>query len=107
MAENPDRGISGFRITGQSLINENCHNSRISNDIVMKLGSITKLCKRNTVTSKEFDDDFMLLKCDIIIFFPIYGQFGAIPKPDFGRMVYKTYIVINRIDLSYKSSKQN
>ena len=33
--------------------------------------------------------------CDIIAIFSIYGQFGAIQKPDFGRTVRKTYIFIN------------
>ena len=33
--------------------------------------------------------------CDIIAIFSIYGQFGAIQKPDSGRTVSKTYIFIN------------
>ena len=37
-----------FSISSQSLINKNCHNSRTSNDIDMKLGSATKLDKKNT-----------------------------------------------------------
>ena len=32
---------------------------------------------------------------DAIVNFPIYGRFGAIRKPDSGRLVYKTYIFIN------------
>ena len=36
--ENSDRSISDFWISGQSFVKENCHNSRISNDIDMKLG---------------------------------------------------------------------
>ena len=32
-----------FQISGQSLIKENCHNSRISHEIGMKLGSVIKL----------------------------------------------------------------
>ena len=43
---------------------------------------------------KKIDDDVMSANCDVIIFFPIYGQFVAIRKPDFRRMVYKTYILI-------------
>ena len=31
---------------------------------------------------------------EIMFFFLIYGQFAAIPKPDSGPMVYKTYIFI-------------
>ena len=32
---------------------------------------------------------------DVITNFPIYGQFGAIQKPESGRMVCRTYISIN------------
>ena len=35
--QNPDGGISDFRISGQSLIKENYHNSRTSDEIDMKL----------------------------------------------------------------------
>ena len=62
----------------------------------MKLGPMTKLEKRNTATSKKFDDNDMSVSCDVVIIFPIYGQFGAIRKPDFGSMVCKTYIFINK-----------
>ena len=41
--QNSNGGISDFRISGQSLLKENCHNSRTSHDIVMKLGPGTKL----------------------------------------------------------------
>ena len=61
----------------------------------MKLGPVTKLDKRNKTTSKKFDDDVMSENCDVIVIFPIYGQFGAIRKPDSGRIVCKTYIFIN------------
>ena len=56
----------------------------------MKLGPKTKLDKRNLATSKNFDDGAMSRNCDVIVVFPIYGQFLAIQKPDSGRMVYKT-----------------
>ena len=36
------------------------------------------------------------------LFNPIYGQFGAIWKPNSGRIVCKTYIFINSNLLSYK-----
>ena len=52
-----------FRISGQSLIKENCHNCRISDDIDMTLGPVTKLDKRNKATSKKFDDDAMSANC--------------------------------------------
>ena len=55
----------------------------------MKLGPVTKLDKTNKTTSKKFDDDVMSKNCDIIIIFPIYGQFGAIWKLDSARIVCK------------------
>ena len=45
--------MSNFRIAGQSLIKENCHYSRTSNDIDMKLRPVTKLGKINKKSSKE------------------------------------------------------
>ena len=53
IGSNSDENIYDFRISGQSLINENCSNSRTSNDIGMKLGPVTNLDKRNTATSKK------------------------------------------------------
>ena len=61
----------------------------------MKLKPVTKIEKRNTSTSTSFDDDVISVNCDVTIFFPIYGQFGAIREPDSGRMVCKTYNFIN------------
>ena len=49
----------------------------------------------------------MLENCDVIVIFPIYGQFGAIRKVDSERMVCKTYIFINSNRLSYRNWKQN
>ena len=73
----------------------------------MKLGPVTKIDKRNTATSRKFDDDVMLANCDVIVFFLIYGQFAAIRKLYSGRMAYKTYIFINNNLKSYKNWKQN
>ena len=61
----------------------------------MKFGPITKIDKRNTSTSKKFDDDFMLIDCNVIVFFLVYGKFAAIQRSDFRGMVFKTYIFIN------------
>ena len=47
----------------------NCHNSRSSDDIGMKLGPATKLDKRNKTTSKEIDDDFILKIVTSLSFF--------------------------------------
>ena len=49
----------------------------------------------------------MSANCDVIVIFPIYGQFGAIWKPDYGGIAAKTCIFINSHLLSYKNSKQN
>ena len=61
-------------MSGHSLIKENCHNSRTSDDIDMKLGPVTKLDKRNKTTSKQFDYNVTSENCDVSIIFPIYGQ---------------------------------
>ena len=93
--------ISGF--LGQSLMKENCHNSRTSDDIDMKLGPVTKFDKRNKTMQKKFDDNVMSANCDVIAIFSIYGQFGAIWKSDSGRIVCKTYIFIKSDLSSYKN----
>ena len=68
----------------------------------MKFGPVTKIDKRNTATSKKIDQDIMLASCDIIFIFPISGQFGAIRKTDYRRVISKTYIFSNSNLLSYK-----
>ena len=75
----------------------------------MKLEPETKPDKRNKIkaTSKKLDDDVMSENCDVIAIFPICSQFGAIWKPDSGRIVCKNYIFINSTLLSYKNLKQN
>ena len=72
IGQNSDGGITNFQISGQSLIKENCHNSRASTDIDMKLGPVTKLDMENKITSKKFDDDTMSANCDVVVVFPIY-----------------------------------
>ena len=44
--------------------------------------------------------------CDVIVVFPIYGQFGVIGKPDSGRKICKFCIFINSNLLSYKNWKK-
>ena len=63
----------------------------------MNLGPVTKLHKRNKTTSKKFGSDVISENCD----------FGAIRKPDSGRIVCKTYVFINSHLLSYNNSKRN
>ena len=90
IGQNLDGGISDFRISGQSFIKGNFHNSRTSDDIDMKLGPVAKLDKKNKTTSKNFGNDVITSNCYVIVIFPIYCQFGAIRKPDSGRIVCKT-----------------
>ena len=71
----------------------------------MKFGQATKLDKRNKTTLKKFDNDVISKNCDVIAIFPIYGQFGAIWKPDSGRIVCKTCISINSNSLFYEKCK--
>ena len=66
-----------------------------------------KTDKRDKITLKKFDDDVIPANCYVIVIFSIYGQYGAIRKPDSGRIVSKTYIFINSNLLSYKNWKQN
>ena len=72
----------------------------------MKLRPVTKLDKTNIATSKKFDGDVISANCDVIVFFPIYGEFAAIRKPDSGCMVCKTYIFINN-NLFYFTKTDN
>ena len=85
-AQKSDEVVSDFRISGQSFIKENCHNSSTGDHIDMKLRPVTKPDKRKKTLSKKFD---------VIVNFSIFGQFGAIQKPDSRRIVYKTYVFIN------------
>ena len=45
-------------------------------------------------------DDIMLENYDVIAIFFILDQLGANRKPNSGRIVYKTYVFINRNFLS-------
>ena len=65
----------------------------------MKLGSVTKLDKRNKKPSKKCDNNVMSANCDVVVSFTIYGQFGAIRKLDSRYIVCKTYIFINKTEL--------
>ena len=76
--QNYDGGICYFRISGQSLIKEDYHNSRISDDIDKKLGPVTKISKRNKTVLRKLDDEVMLLNGDVLI----YDRFGAIRMVD-------------------------
>ena len=49
----------------------------------------------------------MSTNCNVIVIFPIYGQFRVIQKPDSRGMVCNTYIFINSNLLSYENWKQD
>ena len=55
--------------------------------------------------SKKFDDDVILENCDVIVIFPIYGQFAAIRKPDSGPTVSK--LIFSLIITFYLSKTEN
>ena len=74
IGKNSDGDISDFWITGQSLINENCHNNRTSNDVDIKLVSISKLDNRNTERQKK-DNDVTSANWDVIVFFLFMANF--------------------------------
>ena len=78
--QNSDGDVSDFGISGQSLIRENYHNFRTSDDIDMKLGPVAKLDKSNNARLKNFNDDVISTNCDVIVIFPIYGQLGAMEQ---------------------------
>ena len=103
--QNSGRGISNFWISGHSLIKENRYNSRTSDDIDMKLGQETKLEKINKTMSKTIDNDIISWNGEVTVIFLIYGQFGAIQKPDSICIICKTDIFINSNLLSNKNWK--
>ena len=72
IGQNSDGGYSHFRISSKLFINENSHDSRTSHDIDVKVIPVTKRDKKNTATSKNFDDNIMSANCDVIVLFPIY-----------------------------------
>ena len=51
---NTQTGYFQFPDSGQSVLKENYHNSRNSDDIDMKPGPVTKLDKRNKTKSKKY-----------------------------------------------------
>ena len=56
----------------------------------MKLGSVTKLDKRDKTMPEKFGDDIMSKNYDNIVIFPIFGQFGTIWKLESWRIVCET-----------------
>ena len=52
---------------------------------------------------KEINNDVMSENFDVIVIFPIYGQFGAIRDLDSGCIGFKTCVVIYSHLFSYKN----
>ena len=69
----------------------------------MKRRPVTKLDKRTKTASKKFDVDVMSENFDVIVIFRIYGEFGAVRRPDSRHRVCKNYVSINSNLLSYKN----
>ena len=53
IGQNSGGGISDLQISGQSLIKENCHDSRASDDIDMKLGPVNNLARERKQRVKK------------------------------------------------------
>ena len=104
--QNSDVDTSYFRIPGQALIKENCHNSRTSDDIDMKVGPVTKLYKKNKTTSKKLAMKSCLQIVTSWSFLSVYDQFWAIQKLDSGHRVSNYLFVYGNL-LSNKNWKQN
>ena len=75
-----------FPISGQSLIKKNCHNSRTSDDIDIKLGPGTKFDSRNKTTSKKL----AMTSCLQIVTSLLFFQFLTNLEADSGLIVCKT-----------------
>ena len=71
--QNSDRGIFNFWISGQSLTKVNCHNSRTSDDIEMKLVPVAKLEK----TNKQRQKNLTMTSCQQIFMSLPFFQFMA------------------------------
>ena len=72
----------------------------------MKLELVTKLDIRNMATSKKFDHELMSENCDVIVISQMYGQFDAIWKPNFRRMVCITFYLTQTENRTKKSLTQ-
>ena len=59
--------VSEFLV--KSFINKHCHNSGTGNNIDIKFRLVTKLDKKNVMTSKGFENCIMSENYDVIILF--------------------------------------
>ena len=103
IGQNSNGGISDFRISVQSFINENCHNSEAGNYIGMKLRPSNWTWKEKQSNLKKIRGWGYVSKLWRHCHFSNLWQFGAFWNSDSGRIVFKTYIFINSNLLSYKN----
>ena len=104
IGQNTDGGISDFRIPGQTLIKVNCHNSRTTDDIEMKLERV-KRNKRNRNNVQKIWRSCCVKKlwrhCYSFNLWPILSS------PEAGYIACVTYIFFNSNLLSYRNWKQD
>ena len=69
--------ICNFRISAQSFIKRNCHNSGTSDDIDMKLGRVTKLQKTQTSNFKtqQHQKKLTMTSCQKIVMSLLFLEF--------------------------------
>ena len=72
-----------LRTSGQSLIKENCHNSKTSDNIDMELGPVTKLNKKTKRTSKR---NLKIMPCWQIVTSLYFFRFIANLEPSGSRI---------------------
>ena len=109
IGQNPDGGISDFRISGQSLTKENCHNSRTGDDIDIKLGPVTKIDKGNKTTLKTSYDDVMSKNCDVIVIFRFLANLeqsgGWIPDTETAKDMFSVTVTFCLIKTENRTNK--
>ena len=71
IGQNSGGGISDLQISGQSLIKENCHDSRASDDIDMKLGPVSNLARER----KQRQKGLTMTLCQQIVRSLLFFQF--------------------------------
>ena len=94
IGENSGGGNFGFIV--KSLINKDCHNSRTSDDIDMKLVLLAKLDKRNTSCKETMT---------LLFFFSIYDQFGTIQRLDCRCIVHYSSVFMSNLLLKTELKK--
>ena len=73
IGQNSEGCNSDFRISGQSFIKENCHNSRSIDDIDMEFGLVTKLTRETNQREKNL----AMMSCRQIVTLLSFFQFIA------------------------------